>query len=124
MTTMEEMHGFLRGEKRPAPPIDEAQIAELREIADRYRRPCPFEVGDLVMPRANSPIFPKDRPWLVVSVRVHAPYVFGGNEAPSSMAFGNKVDFRAIVLSGHDNGSYVAFWNESWQFEPYVAKTA
>jgi hypothetical protein len=99
-------------------PIAEAQIMELREIAARYDQPCLFNVGDLVIPRANAPIFPKDRPWIVIEVRQIAMCNFGCGETASA-AYGARLDFRAIVLSPTDNRSYLAFWNESWYFEPY-----
>ncbi len=104
---------------KPPRPIPEAQIMELKQIAERYSKPCPFKVGDLVRPRPNSPIFPADSPWIVVEV-LSCPGPFFSTGHPGEDGWGARPDFRAIVLSPSDNKSYVPYWNESFFFEPWV----
>ena len=99
----------------PTPPIPEALAKTLKEVFDRYRKGCPFKLGDVVTPRAGYSIVNDGQPCVVTDVHVGAAFYFDGN--PSSHSYGARLDMRVVHWQ---EGCIVMHWVESWQFEPYT----
>jgi hypothetical protein len=104
--------------KRPA----SADIETLKAAAVRYFGPAPFEPGDLVTPRADSPLKDAGRPHIVLEVdpmpqSFRTPIVHGD---PNASIFGARRDLRVAVVCDCEHGEVVAHWVESWHFEPFM----
>lgn len=115
------------GERRPAPPrpIDDAQIMELRSLAERYGA-CPFKKGDVVMARENSYYENSGEHVPVVVVDVPKEPIFERDDSDGGSAspfYGKRLDMRISQLNW-DGGKWkpMLFWVESWGFETYVPK--
>ena len=84
------------------------------------RPPCPFSVGDLITPRANSTYTNAGEPHIVAEIdEVPSCQWVGPPGAPS---FGTRPDVRGIVIDG--DGDVMTYWVESWQFEPRTGEGA
>jgi hypothetical protein len=115
----------IRMPRRPKRPAS-ADVAALRAAADRFNGPNPFKPGDLVTPRADSPLKGVGRPHIVleidpapVSNRVPA---FHGDANQSD--FGARRDIRVASVCDCDHGEIATHWAESWHFEVYVEVVA
>jgi len=126
-TTMIELSEFLRAaaqqsradqEARKSPP--DVLCTTLRELTDRYTAPCPFKVGDLVTPRADSDYVGEGEPQVVLEV-LETPIrnfvTHDSKDSVHSQAFGLRLDVR---VGCEADGCLVAFWKESWKLEPYT----
>ena len=120
------------------PPIPEAQIATMRELAaeywatllpshmqmmtDKLPKECPqfpFRLGDVVTPRPGIILRCEGKPHLVVEIRPIAPpepHFEGWRTA----AFGARLNLRVMTWKA---GAYCMFWNEAWMHVPYVGPT-
>lgn len=105
-----------RPEPRKSPP--DVLCLTLQETAERYVAGCPFKPGDLVTPRAASPYTGSGNPHIVLEV---AETPFRNTVGPKgdivSHLFGSRLDVRVAC---EESGVIVAFWQESWQLEPYT----
>ena len=106
-------------QKPPKRPLAEAQVYRLRELYARYTRICPFNAGDLVSPRDDSPYALVDQPHIVLEVALKPFVVFAAEEATSDRN-GMKLDMRVGLLSGHNHLS--ALWVESLWFEAWTER--
>lgn len=106
---------FGSNREAPTPPLSEALIETLKEVADRYLKPCPFKIGALVTPRAGYSIVNDGQPCVVVDVSHTTGFYFDGN--PSSHSYGARLDVRVVHWQ---EGCIVMHWVESWQFELYT----
>lgn len=92
----------------------EGQIARLLERLEVYKASCPFKVGDVVTPRADSSVKGAGLPHVVADILEKPFYNFSGDFG--SNAFGRRVDVRVICFH---NGNILPHWCESWEFERY-----
>lgn len=99
------------------PPLPEAQIMTLREICERYQRPNPFKVGDLVHPRADSRLKGRGMPHIVIEV-FGEPIRALSDEANSN-AFGLNLTMRVCCFVGEGYSTYAV---EHAQFEHYTGE--
>lgn len=98
-------------------PIPEAQVATLLEVVERYRSPCPFQVGDIVTPRAGYLYTGAGTPFVVLEVAAHPAIAEEGNAG--SPTFRARMDVR--VAGRHvGTGDICAWWQESWMLEAYT----
>ncbi len=120
-----DLEGLMAEQPEAPRPLPEAQIATLREVMNAYQgakqNGCPFKVGDIVTPRAWTPLRPSHgQPWLVVEVLDKPQEVtveMAMNLGAASIA-GLVFDARFAAL---DNEGHVGAWlNPSWLFEPYT----
>ena len=125
----EEFMNFIRSQSTKEEPIKDSPevIARLKNIAEIYKRKCPFKPGDIVTPAKYSDLKYSGAPHVVLEVLekpVNIEFENGINTEvmTSSNAFGRKIDMRfACAGSGNsprDETCY-AYWGESWQFEYY-----
>lgn len=109
-----------RSEKKAPKTSPEVLSTNLRELADRYAAPCPFKVGDLVTPRADSDYVGEGEPQIVLEV-LETPIrnfvTYGSKDSVHSQAYGVRLDVR---VGCEADGCLVAFWKESWKLEPYT----
>lgn len=104
-------------------PLPEAVIAELRSDYARYGK-NPFKPGDLVTPIKGRNNRGAGEPHIVLEVLDTPVYTFAQADNPTatcSSSYGRRIDMRALC---HVQGSYVPFWFESWEFEPYTGEGA
>lgn len=94
----------------------EGQIARLQEVAERYHAPCPFAVGDIVVPRPDAGLKYENCPHLIVEVLPNPAPNFVTSEHGDA-SFGAKVDVRVALMPERD--TIVMFWQESWKLMPY-----
>jgi hypothetical protein len=101
-------------------PIVEAQIATLQEIADIYRRGCPFKVGDVITPRNGHNMKGAGRPHVVMEVFDEPVRTLTSADPAdtSQCTFGRRMDMRVATFSV-EMGVVVAFMTESWEFESF-----
>lgn len=91
------------------PKLDhEVVIHRLREVAERYARPNPFKIGDLVTPYPDSSARSAGEPRIVIDVR-EAEYDFKTGISGQS-AYGFKSDIRVLAFS---NDSFFSLWFDS-----------
>ncbi|MBY0256924.1 hypothetical protein [Methylobacterium sp.] len=113
------------GGKSSAPKRTTAQdIETLKAAAVRYLGPTVFKVGDLITPRADSPITQVGAPHIVLEVREDFPIRPMEATDPKHVdleRFGAKLDIRVASVCGFEHGEVRPFWEESWMFDPYVA---
>ena len=102
---------------KPAPLI-EAQIATLKEVADRYFAGCPFVEGDIVTPRSGTNYKDIGIPHIVLEVR-DPPFFNTASSDANSSSFGQRLDMRVAAVS-QNTGNVAAWWVESWAFEPFA----
>jgi hypothetical protein len=121
------------------PPIVEAQITELRTLAEVYWRSMnhatvsdmanigtrfpgfPFRLGDLVTPRVGAPLRDAGKPHIVVEVNPSAQPHFAGDEGGwHAASFGERLTIRVMCWNG---GRYVCFWNPAWMHEKFAIPT-
>jgi hypothetical protein len=112
-------------EKTKPEILPEAMIARLREAAHRFTRdgevyPNPFEIGDLVTPRPDSPYSGgRGLPHVVVDFDPEAfPYFSGSPDSATN--WGSVPNLRILAMS-HDGESMAAIWVEAAYFEHYQA---
>ena len=131
---MRELLGAMEHHEEENNGLPEAQIMELEQFYDRYQQGCPFEPGDLVMPRKNSNVVGHGKPHKVLEVREGEWVFLGADEKgehgargkpdpiwtneTSSTDFGRRVDMRVATIR---RGHVVTHWVESVDFEPYRA---
>lgn len=99
--------------------LPEAVVMRLRERAALYAasgKGCPFNVGDLVTPRADSACRGSGEPHIVVEVRTPFEPTWLGDHGNGH---GARLDTRVLCMAS-DGSSIAAFWVESWDFEPYT----
>lgn len=110
-----------RDEEKKSSILPEAKIMELRAALERYERlSCQFKVGDLVTPRANSPLVGAGNPHIIAEV-FYNPVRFSNGDA-SKFGCHGKYDVRIITV--HDDGDVIPFMAESWMLEPYTGEGA
>lgn len=98
-------------------------IATLKAAAERYAAPTSFVAGDLVTPRADSPLKNIGRPHIVLGVHLGG-YRNSDIADPTHVdhvRFDAKLDIRVASVCDCPHGEVTAFWEESWMFEPWVA---
>ncbi|POR42533.1 hypothetical protein [Methylobacterium sp. V23] len=106
---------------RPKRPVSD-DIATLRAASERFSGHNPFKAGDLVTPRADSPIKQAGRPHIVLEVDP-APVA---NRVPTLHGDANRSDFgarrdmRVASTCDCDHGEIATHWVESWMFEAFV----
>lgn len=108
-------------QERKTTILPEAQIMELRAAVARYEQDCPFKVGDLVTPRANSPYRNKGGIHIVVEAFTDSP-VRDRTTSSGDWPHYGKLDMRILYIA--DNGDTVPHMVESWLFEPYTGESA
>ena len=117
--------GELLGEsdEDPPRPCHEAQVMELRALAERYDAGCPFKPGDLVTPRAGYNIYGAGEPHIVLETpfKPVRPWTINKPADIEDYAFGERVDMRTACLA---HGDYVAFWAASWKFMPWTGEAS
>jgi len=103
-------------------PIPEAVIEMMKEVSDRYGKPCPFKPGDIVTPHSSSDLRQPGTPHIVLEVKELPPEaqlgeVDDSDPQSSSSGFGRRLDMRFLA---YYEGHLSAFWGESWQFVPWT----
>jgi hypothetical protein len=112
MNEMDEIRAHLLRNRPDADIPFEGQIARLIDFLAKYQRPCPFKVGDLVHPRAESPIKDHGKPHMVVAIP-ETPLRSSETNHFSS-AYGESCDMRVAEM----NGDHIVLWCvESFWFE-------
>ena len=109
---------------KPSPARPVAQdIETLTAAAMRYAGPTPFKPGDLVTPRADSPLENAGRPHIVLEAPANPfrEFVAMDPKSVDHVRYGAKLDIRVGSTCNCPHGEVRAFWEESWMFEPYVA---
>lgn len=114
-TMLEALLSQMGGDDEWPKILPEAAIERLREYAQRYRTPCPFEPGDLVTPRKDAPIRGAGQPHIVLEVRRDADLCFAGE--PGTTGFGMRFEMRVAILCGDH---IAAHWVEHHGFRAYV----
>ena len=112
--------------KGDAPKRTIAQdIETLKAAAVRYSGPTAFKPGDLVTPRADSPLENAGRPHIVLEAPEYPGREFVAMDPKhvDSPRYGAKLDIRVASTCNCGHGEVRAYWEESWMFEPY-AETA
>lgn len=101
-------------------------IATLRAAAARYALTDPFKPGDLVTPRADSPLANAGRPHIVLEAPEYPSREFVATDPKhvDSQRYGAKLDIRVASVCDCDHGEVRPYWEESWMFEPYVEQAA
>jgi len=116
---------FGLGAGRAKRPIEQ-DIATLKAVAERYTAPNPFKPGDLVTPRADSPLKNVGRPYVVLelaeTINTHLPMV--DPHHVDHIRFGAKLDIRVASVCDCPHGEVTAYWEEGWMFEPYAPPAA
>ena len=116
MTSILEMLAQRASDDNAKPRMSKiGQVARLREFAALYSAPNPFKVGDLVTPRANSPIKDAGDPHLVVEVLDTPRWVYEGT--PYSSTFGLRMTIRIAQVGDHGAACY---WGEHHNYELYT----
>jgi len=105
----------------PTRELPEAQIATLREVAERVAGGCPFKPGELVMARQGCGLTEPGLPNIVVEmfstpVRHHEQDGLG---LPDHLCL---LDMRVARIG--QSGTVNAFAVESWRFEAYAREGA
>lgn len=97
-------------------------IETLKAAAVRYAGPTAFKPGDLITPRADSPLGSVGRPHIVLEVPVcpNREFIAVDPKHVDHTRYGAKLDIRVASTCDCDHGEVRAFWEESWMFEPYV----
>ncbi|WP_336801697.1 hypothetical protein [Kaistia sp. MMO-174] len=128
--SMADLIGGSNGGNDPRPkpqnrPIHEAQVETLRELFARYQTEKPFKVGQLVTPRAGFNLHGVGEPCVVLEM-VGFDEALTSDEEFGSPGFGARLDLRIATLANGSHGEHaiMAYWNESWQFEPYTGPGA
>lgn len=104
--------------------LPEADVATLREIAERYARPCPFNPGDIITPLPGQ-YNNAGEPHVVLEVAEFPIRNFdeGGHTSAFSNSFGARLDIRvALIDYRHGEGRVECYWQESWRHEPWKPK--
>lgn len=103
-------------------PIAE-DVAKLKAAAERYSQPLPFAVGDLVTPRADSPLEKVGRPHIVLALDAegYRDRVVANPEHVNNLRFDAKLDMRVASVCDCPHGEVTAYWEESWMFEPWTS---
>lgn len=105
-------------------PLAAAQIATLLETFQNYAAGCTFKPGDLITPRAGFNLHGVGIPHVVLEAIPLADTRRNLSGDSDQASFGARIDLRyaRLAASPYDGGtSVVAFWEESWKFERYVA---
>lgn len=110
-------------EEQARPKISrEGQLARLLEAAPRYvSDEVPFELGDVITPRADAAMSGAGEPHVVIAIRHAAPYHFA-TDMVGSNGFGARMNVRVLCFS--PAGSICAYWVEAADFEPYTGEAA
>jgi len=124
MTT--EFMSLTRGDTDEDLPSHRAQVEWLISTFKRYAAGCAFAPGDLITPRADSNLEGAGLPHIVLDVVAPdqaKPRMTGD---PNDASFGARIDVRYARLVSAPAGEtmVIAFWEESWKFEPYRGPTA
>lgn len=99
------------------------QMEEIQELAKAYATSkvgCPFTVGQWVTPRPEMGIVNSGEPHLVIEVRKDATYHFSAWFDNSVSGQGQLLDIRVLCFEG--DHAILAYWGESWTFEPYYGQ--
>ena len=111
--------------QQPERPVAR-DIEALKAAAVRYVGPTSFTVGELVTPRADSPLAQAGTPHIVLEVSEY-PIRTMETLDPRHVdlqRFGAKLDIRVASVCGCEHGEIRPFWEESWMFEPYAEPAA
>lgn len=104
-----------REHKKTEPTI---LVHTLNEILAAYRAPCPFQVGDLVMPRRGMPLSGEGEPHIVAEV-FETPLRPTQASQVNGLNYNARIDMRVL----HEHAEHImAHCVESWMFERYVPK--
>lgn len=102
-------------------PLDaDAVLARLRKQRRLYEDACPFSVGDLITPRADSDLVGSGDPAIVIEVlanpvELRAPDA--GSGEVTHQAFGKRLDIRWSMCRG---GTVISWLAESQAFEAWT----
>jgi hypothetical protein len=96
--------------------LPEAAIARLREAADRYNAINPFEVGDIITPRADAPVIGTGQPHLVVKVSKAGDFVADRQKEAGTWEAATRFDTICLCIM---HGVIVSFAVSSWLMEPW-----
>lgn len=112
------MFGLHMGEKDKRKILPEAHLERVKEAAERYARPNPYKVGDIVTPRKDSGMKGVGEPHVVVEVLTEPRRTFEGSGFGGS-SFGANMDVRVMCLM---DDLTLAFWGESWMLDKWESK--
>lgn len=111
----------------PTRPMIEVQLMELQQRFAIYQasldpRTFPFQPGQLVTIRPGSNLRQTGEPHIVLETIPDAqPQLYPTNDH-GSPTYGQRLSVRVMCLAG-DNESYLAWWVEAQQLEPYTGPT-
>ena len=117
MDALKDMVDEERRDPHQSSILPEAQVMELRSFLEDYGNVGRFSVGDLVTPKKSSSIRGACQPHIILTIDRDARPDFASGDIGSS-GFGQVHDLRVAYMF---EGRVIAFWCESYQFEPYVA---
>lgn len=105
--------------ERPTARIaPEIELTRLQEHAARYAAflagPCPFKVGDVITPMADSMYDCHGRPHIVVEI----------NESAAVLTPGMHLDVRVIGYHDDDCDAVKPGWIESWSWMLWTPELA
>lgn len=107
-------------EKKPS-ILPEAKVMELRAALERYERlNCQFNIGDLVTPRANSPLHGAGDPHIIAEIFYDPLRISDGNAGK----FGCHGKYDVRIIAASEDGTIIPFMAESWMLEPYTGEGA
>jgi hypothetical protein len=98
-----------------------AEIERLVAMFETYAAGCKFMPGELITPRGDSNLDGAGLPHIVLDVVERPRPQMTGD--PNEAGFGARIDLRyaRVVTLPDGEAVVVAFWEESWKFEPYDA---
>jgi len=109
-----ERVGFDKDQVLPQSVQAKRLIAAFKRYKEEYVDNCPFVVGELVTPRADSTLKGQGQPHIIVAMTPAGQYAYNGN--PGSTGFGRGPNIRVLCMDGEVP---VPFWCESWEFEKW-----
>lgn len=119
MLSLSELLAYMEDDEPRQAILPEAAIARLREYETRIHAPCPFKVGDLVVPRSDAPVVhgAVESPYLVIEVLAE-PQRFADVD-PGNWPFWSKID--VVLLYIYPTGKISVAGLPHWMLEPYTA---
>lgn len=102
-----------RSEQREPAMAAELLVDHQREYAE-FLKGCPFKVGDIVTPRANSITTNSGKVHVVLELRSANPPDFHGEVG--TVEYGRRHDMRVAAFYGD---TIARHWVESIDFEPF-----
>jgi hypothetical protein len=96
--------------------LHEAAIARLREAADRYNAINPYEIGDIITPRADAPMKGVGQPHLVVKVSRVGDFMADRQKKAGTWEASTRFDTICLCIM---RGVIAPFAVSSWLMEPW-----